>query len=373
VFGIIRPCRHRLGSELAAAWQAHLCGVCLALRDDHGHSARLAANHDALVVSVLAEAQSVAPPARRPAGRCVLRRMRRAHVAAGDCARFAAAVSLMLAAAKLRDHVADQDGVASRNGMRVAADRLARRWARQGAETGSELGLDTAVLTSAIGQQAQVEAAASPGSAVLAVTEPTETATAAVFAHTAVLAGRPGNQAALAEAGRLFGRIAHLLDAVEDLPADRASGKWNPLAATGTPVGEARRLCEDALLGIRLALAEAEFADARLARLLLEDELSRSVRRTFGQGNGALQPQAVPGGPPRRYPPRPAAAASGHGDTPQQPETGTSGQPGNEAHGDLPPSGQAAAPPPPTRRRDRNAWQDCSDCLSCLDCCDCCP
>jgi Family of unknown function (DUF5685) len=297
--------------------------------------------------------------------------MRRAQVAAGDSARFAAAVSLMLAAAKLRDHVADRDGVASRTGVRVAAGRLARRWARQGAGTGSELGLDTAVLTGAIGRQAQVEAAAGPGGAVLAVTEPAETATAAVFAHTAVLAGRPGNQAALAKAGRLFGRIAHLLDAVQDLPADRASGKWNPLASTGTPVGEARRLCEDALLGIRLALAEAEFADARLARLLLEDELSRAVRRTFGHQNRTPQPQTVPGGPTRRYPPQPAAAASGHDDT-LQPETRTSGQPGNQPHVDLPPSGQDAAPPP-TRRRDRNARQDCSDCLSCLDCCDCCP
>jgi hypothetical protein len=154
---------------------------------------------------------------------------------------------------------------------------------------------------------------------------------------------------------------------VEDLPADRASGTWNPLAATGTPITEARRLCEDALLGIRLALAEAEFADARLARLLLDDELSRSVRRTFGHRNCALQPQAVPGGPIRRFSPFPAAAASGQDDTPQ-PETGTSSQPGSEAHGDLPPSGQAAA----TRRRNYNACHDCADCLSCLDWCDCC-
>lgn len=50
-----------------------------------------------------------------------------------------------------------------------------------------------------------------------AVIEPTESATAAAFAHTAVLAGRPDNAVPPAEAGRLFGRLAHLLDAVEDL------------------------------------------------------------------------------------------------------------------------------------------------------------
>ena len=51
MFGIIRPCRHRLGGELAAAWTAQLCGLCLALRDDYGQAARVATNYDGLVVS----------------------------------------------------------------------------------------------------------------------------------------------------------------------------------------------------------------------------------------------------------------------------------------------------------------------------------
>ncbi|MGV7864247.1 DUF5685 family protein, partial [Mycobacterium kansasii] len=55
MFGIIRPCRHRLGGELAAAWTAQLCGLCLALRDDYGQAARIATNYDGLVVSLLVE------------------------------------------------------------------------------------------------------------------------------------------------------------------------------------------------------------------------------------------------------------------------------------------------------------------------------
>jgi Family of unknown function (DUF5685) len=281
MFGIIRPCRHRLGGELAAAWQAHLCGMCLSLRDDHGQVARLATNYDGLLISVLAEAQADSAPRRRPAGRCALRGMRHADVAIGDCARLAATVSLVLAAAKMRDHVADGDGTAGRIGVRTAAAQFARRWAERGADAGGRLGFDTAVLTRAIDRQAAVEAAAGLGTSVLAVTEPTETATAAAFAHTAVLAGKPANQAPLAEAGRLFGRVAHLLDAVEDLAADAASGAWNPLAATGTDRAQARRLCEDALLGIRLALADAGLAGSRLVQALLVDELRRSVARTF--------------------------------------------------------------------------------------------
>lgn len=285
MFGIIRPCRHRLG-ELGAAWQAHLCGLCLSLRDDHGQLARLATNYDGLVISVLAEAQATGAPERRTAGRCALRGLRRAEVAVGDCARLAATVSLVLAAAKIRDHADDGDGLAGRPGVRAAATALASRWGKAGTAGGQRLGFEVAVLTDAVGRQAAVEAAAGPGTSLLTVTEPTETATAAAFAHTAVLAGQLGNQAALAEAGRLFGRIAHLVDAVEDLEADRKTGAWNPLLATGADLAEARRLVQDALLGIRLALDEVAFTDDRLVRALLVRELTRSVNRVFG-GDGS--------------------------------------------------------------------------------------
>ncbi|MEW5633204.1 hypothetical protein AB1388_42685, partial [Streptomyces hydrogenans] len=73
----------------------------------------------------------------------------------------------------------------------------------------------------------------------------------------------------LAEAGRLFGRLAHLLDAVEDQGADAETGAWNPLTATGTSRDEARRLADDALHGIRLALKDAEFTDGKLVHQLL--------------------------------------------------------------------------------------------------------
>jgi len=235
---------------------------------------------------VLAEAQADGAPQRRAAGRCALRGMRKADVAVGDCARLAATVSLVLATAKIRDHVDDGDGALGRPGVRSAATALATRWAAASARSGQRLGFEVGVLTEAVGRQAAVEVAAGPGTALLSVTEPTETATAAAFAHTAVLAGKPANAEPLREAGRLFGRIAHLVDAVEDLAADRASGAWNPLLATGADLAEARRLCDDALLGIKLALAEAEFRDARLVHTLLVHELARSVHRVFARAAG---------------------------------------------------------------------------------------
>ncbi|MFD3938960.1 DUF5685 family protein, partial [Streptomyces sp. NPDC058618] len=283
MFGIVRPCTHRLGERFKAEWMAHLCGLCLALRGDHGQFARIVTNYDGLLVSVLTEAQSgPAPGARRTAGPCPLRGMRTAAVAQGEGARLAAAVSLVLASAKVRDHVADRDGLLARAPLALAARTVARGWDRAGARTGASLGFDTAVLVDAVDRQGAIETLAGPGTPVLVVTEPTETATAAAFAHTAQLAGRPGNAPALAEAGRYFGRLAHLLDAVEDQGADAEAGAWNPLTATGTPLAEARRLCDDALRGIRLALDEVEFADAGLAHRLLVHELRTSVDRAFG-------------------------------------------------------------------------------------------
>ncbi|MEU2184835.1 DUF5685 family protein, partial [Streptomyces thermolilacinus] len=124
MFGIVRPCSHRLADGLKAEWTAHLCGLCLALRADHGQFARIATNYDGLIVSVLTEAQTGrTAAARRTAGPCPLRAMRTAPVARGEGARLAAAVSLVLASAKVRDHVTDRDGLLARGPVAAAARR----------------------------------------------------------------------------------------------------------------------------------------------------------------------------------------------------------------------------------------------------------
>ncbi|WP_436800488.1 DUF5685 family protein, partial [Streptomyces virginiae] len=308
---------------------AHLCGLCLALRGDHGQFARIVTNYDGLLVSVLTEAQSgPTPGSRRTAGPCPLRGMRTAAVAKGEGARLAAAVSLVLASAKVRDHVADRDGLLARAPIALAARKVARGWDRAGARTGASLGFDTAVLVDAVDRQAGIETLAGLGTSVLMVTEPTETATAAAFAHTAQLAGRPGNAPALAEAGRYFGRLAHLLDAVEDQGADAEAGAWNPLTATGTSRAEARRLCDDALQGIRLALGEVEFADAGLAHRLLVHELRTSVDRAFGTMSCGHTATASAGQGPNPYGSNPYGS---------NPYDGTGGNPyGGAPHGANP-------------------------------------
>ncbi|MDO0928404.1 DUF5685 family protein [Streptomyces sp. TG1A-8] len=371
MFGIVRPCGHRLGKGLTAQWAAHLCGLCLALREDHGQLARVVTNYDGLLLSVLTEAQTgTAGGSRRTAGPCALRGLRTASVAQGEGAR--------LAAAKVRDHVADRDGLLARRPVAAAARRVAESWGRAGARGGSAVGFDTGVLLDAVDRQGGIEARAGPGTPLLTVTEPTETATAAAFAHTAVLAGRPGNAAPLAEAGRLFGRLAHLLDAVEDREADAAAGAWNPLAATGTPLTEARRLADDAVRGIRPALRGTGFADGRLAHLLLVHELPRSVDRAFATRTCAHAPEASFGPPPGRHAPKAPAHPRGNpfGGEPPRPDkrglwAGCAAALGlcctckvccaDEFEG-------------PWSRKKRKGWCDGCDCSCCeaCECCECC-
>ncbi|NKZ07675.1 DUF5685 family protein [Actinomadura latina] len=281
MFGVVRPCRHVLCGSLFKDWMAHLCGLCLTLRAEHGQAARLVTNYDGLLVSVLVEAQAPEPPPRRKAGPCALRGMKTAEVvtAKAQGARLAAAASLLLAAGKTRDHVADGDGPYRRRLVAAAAGRMAGRWDAAGERTGAAVGFDPSVLREAVARQPALEAA--PGLGLLDLTEPTETAVAAVFAHTAVIAGAEANAETLAEAGRFFGRLAHLIDAVEDLADDRAAGAYNPLLATGTTLGEARRHADDALHGLRLALADLELERPRLVRALLDREVGRSVDRVF--------------------------------------------------------------------------------------------
>ncbi|MFJ9554536.1 DUF5685 family protein [Nocardiopsis sp. NPDC101807] len=432
MFGILRPCRHTLPDGLAEEWMSHMCGLCLALRDDHGQASRVATNYDGLVVSALTAAQSEREADTRAAGRCPLRGMRGARAANGSGAYLAAAVSLMLASAKITDHIEDGDGLYGRRGVRSLAGRVAARWRQGATEAGDRLGFDGAGLVAVIDRQREVELAAGEGTDILTVTAPTEEATGEAFAHTALLADRPANAAPLREAGRLFGRIAHLLDAVEDREEDLARGAWNPLTATGTGPDRARELCDGAVLGVRLALEEAEFTDDRLVRALLVRELGRSVDRVFSQAgypapgpHGPHQPHGPhhPQGPHQHQAPGPHPPRYSHGphdaygvETPHQggghhhgdhgPGEGGHGSGGGKSGGggccgacscdtpaaSHPPkargffSGCAVAlfmcgtcqfccrdpHPGPWSGKPRNSWCDYCECCQCCNCCQCC-
>lgn len=385
---MLRPCSQ--GAEKygidASTWRTHMCGLCLGLRDGHGQLARAATNTDAIVLSVLTEAQMSGSIGRTTAGPCALRGMRRAEVASADSpgVLLAATASLLLGSAKIRDHLDDGDSsLLTRRPM----TKVSSRWADHARSQASLIGLDVEPLVAAINSQSRLEALASvdanrsAAGALLDeasasrtislddLTAPTQVCGAEFFAHTAVLADRPENVAALREAGRHFGRIAHLADAVEDFDDDRTRGRFNPLAATATTMPEAYDLLRQSDSNLREAVAEAKLDQVPTIRWMLLDPLHALVRRV-GRGLGATAH---------------ACSTSRHTATmqyPMPPGTGFDRPPRRPGIGEALAlvlgvycTGYAccADHTNPCSGKREDAWIkncDCGDCCDCGNCCD---
>lgn len=292
MFGIVeQPCGRR------DEWMAHLCGLCLTLRDRHGQVSRVTTNRDAVVLSALYEAQA-GDVRRRRAAPCPLRGFRAAGVvdASSPGARFAAAVTLLLAAVAIDDKAAD--GQLGSAVVAVPAASLAAGWRRKALSDAAGVGFDGGVVLDIVGQQAELEA--TPGLRFLDYSKPTERSVGAVFRHTAVLASRPGNTEGLDRAGQMFGRIAYLLDAWEDREADRRHGRFNALdAASGGE--DPRPLFRSAHGELGRRLDSVDLPRPALVRALLVDGLHRTGMHVLSAGGdpgpdrGSAPPRWVSG------------------------------------------------------------------------------
>ncbi|MFC3495691.1 DUF5685 family protein [Glycomyces rhizosphaerae] len=305
---MLAPCPARTPEALLPRWMGHFCGLCLELRDDAGQAARLTTNYDALALSVLVEAQDTAGADSRTAGPCALRGMRRQRIPTGDGPRLAATASLLLASAKLSDHIADGDGMVARPGVAGLAARTADRYRAKATLIGGSIGLPVDRIAAAIERQQTVEDQVVRGTPLEAVTAPTAEATGELFAHAAVLAQQPGNADPFRAAGKAFGALAHLLDAAEDYEVDAQRGAWNPLRATGTSREQAHRTARRLLTDMKTALEAASLVDTTMVRLLLDRYAGHAVAKTFGSvcaSTSHQQPGAEPGRPygPQNLPP----------------------------------------------------------------------
>ena len=206
-----------------------------------------------------------------------------------------------------------------------------------------------------------------------------------------MLASRPRNRQALEEAGRGFGRIAHLLDAAEDLTADAAAGRYNPLLATGTSVAEARAHCDRSLDVVRAAVAELDLAERALTEALLVSEVGIAIDRVFaGTGGGTAGPPRTGRPGPLRLLDLPCQAGwkvpacrswdpPGDGTRPGQwpgdPAAGGQPLPGWQQDPVPGPGYQPPGPPPPAGRRRLGCCTDCCTdgaCEACSEGADCC-
>ncbi|MGK8521090.1 DUF5685 family protein [Nocardia asteroides] len=407
MFGLLRPCAHgaqKYGID-AAEWRAHLCGLCLGLRDGHGQLARSTTNKDALVLSMLTEAQS-GSVARTTAAPCPLRGMRRASVATAGSpgVQLATTASLLLAAAKIRDHVDDGEVAALARGPLAKA---AARWDRQARAGAARIGLDVEPLVAALGAQALLEqqarvavggsrvtvavpsgllpeslaasphwrAAMAPSADPLdRLTAPTQLCASSFFAHTAVLADCPDNIEPLRAAGWEFGRIAHLADAVADYDDDTADRRFNPLAVTGITVPEAYDLLRQSNSRLRAAVAAAELSRVPTVRWMLLDPLSAVVRR-LGHGIGALAAHTCSVPPGTEGSPRAEVRVRGTGHRPPTRRPGVGESLALILGGYCTGYACCADHTQPCTGERKDAWIkncDCSDCGECdCGCCNC--
>ncbi len=281
MFGILTSCS--LSAVEKRAWTAHQCGLCLALKAGCGQPARMAVNTDGMLLSVLAEAQADAPYP-RSRRRCPVLGFRRVCVAAPNhpAMQFAGSVSLLMGAAKITDHLQDDETWMRRFPAFFSA--LARRWERAARIMGDRAGFDTTPVALQARRQAELEKEA--GGTFLTYSRPTELAAAAACSYTAVLSGRWENQAGLFDLGRMYGRILYLIDAYRDYAGDVAARRFNPFY--GVPRydirNRAREIFEKAHETLRRAFGRLALASGGLASALLIDQLGAASRNLFAAG-----------------------------------------------------------------------------------------
>ncbi|EFV12054.2 hypothetical protein HMPREF9336_03085 [Segniliparus rugosus ATCC BAA-974] len=285
--------------------------MCLALRDRHGQLARATVNTDAVLVAALVEAQLEEGSAlREPSGRCPLRRFAVAQVVPSSSigVRLGAVASLALTAAKARDVVMErQTGLAPSGRVKgmlagVAADMLAKKAA---SDPEVSAALDVPGLLAEFDRQGETELRARE-LGLAAVTAASAKAAGHVFAAAARVAGRLENEAPLRRIGAAYGEIAHLVDALDDIEADRRAGAFNPIIATGTPLEAVRTRLEALRTLVADESARLRLTDAGLVRSLLLHGLRARIARAvtglpapYEDSAKKRKKEKKPGGPKR--------------------------------------------------------------------------
>ncbi|GBC59656.1 hypothetical protein DENIS_0597 [Desulfonema ishimotonii] len=279
MFGLICGCY--LGPGPRQHWTAHYCGLCLALKTHHGHLSRLAVNGDAALLSVLCEAQSPIRFETKPHS-CPFHGFRPVSVTTPGTvgARYGAAMSVLMGASKILDHIADRE-----TGIKyfpALFSSLAGYWQRAARRTSHALGFDTALIETQMRRQAVAEQV--PDADFLFYSRPTERASGAACRHTALLCGVPRNAVWLEQMGQAFGRILYLTDSYRDYCWDIETGRFNALARSfpkGRIRQESLRLFHTAHEALKHSFDKLTLATPSLAAHLFLDKIGQIGARTF--------------------------------------------------------------------------------------------
>lgn len=273
MFGVLSGASCQLKPAERQAWTGHLCGQCLALRDNCGQTARIATNYDAALLSALCEAQDPQPQVKY-LSHCPLRRNFKAEVTAPNTpgAQYAASIALVMASTKIRDHLADGETFWQR--IPGLAAHITRKWMRVARKVAWKHGFEVGDLVTQTSRQTRLEAQS--GRNFFYYSQPTEFAVATAFQHTALIAYRPQNADILYEMGRMFGRITYLLDSYKDYAADMAADKFNPLISSFSDAQrapQARRIFHLANRALKRHFDKLDLPQPALVRKLLLHQL----------------------------------------------------------------------------------------------------
>jgi len=294
LFGVLKGAGCRMKPSQKGQWMSHICGTCLALQESSGFISRIATNYDAVLLSVLYDAQ-LPDRVLTEQRSCILRRPHRFQsidsTSSGSI--FAASIAQLMAGTKIQDHL--QDGDSSWRHAKGAAKRISERWINAAKESVQSLGFNTEIILNQTNRQGLLESRA--GGDFYSYSKPTELAVGAAFGHTAVLANQPGNIQQLQKMGEMFGRVMYLLDSFQDYDADLKSNQFNPLVAA-YPVGDWKnqtgKIFHQAYQELVGSLQRLDLFQPDLPQILLVKYLNHKGHRTLQLCSGERVGSCLP-------------------------------------------------------------------------------
>ncbi len=248
MFGYIRPLKAELLVREYEQYRGVYCTLCRWMGKAYGRISRLTLSYDATFLAMVIAGMSEECP-QFSAGRCVVNPMKKCAYCSGneEAFRYAAALSILLTDAKLRDDQADGKLPAKIGaGFLRLLGRGSRKKAAKAYPRLEEL-VESYV-------QAQSLAEKQPGISLDACADPTAQLLASVLRE---LSPENEKRALILERfGYFLGRWIYLMDAADDLSDDLKKGNFNPFIGylslqANTPLeGEAKIEAEKSCNGV---------------------------------------------------------------------------------------------------------------------------
>lgn len=256
MFGYVLPNQKKLTGEQLARYQSCYCGLCRALGDRHGMTARTALTYD-MTFLVLLLSSLYEPEEERGEGRCAIHPAKLRPYWRNEITNYAADMNLALACYNSLDNWRDDrslTGLAGYRMLRRRCEGLRGRYPRQ-----------LRAIEYSLDQLAKLEESRTGG--------PDEAAGCFGTLMGELFVLREDRwSVSLRRMGAALGRFIYLLDALDDLERDRRRGSYNPLLTLDGPNLWER--CREILL-LQIAEAAKEFEklpilnDADLLRNIL--------------------------------------------------------------------------------------------------------